>query len=189
MGHRRLLNDLAEAELQLNSQGLPAPTVVVVQVGVGALVAAAVRYARRYSPMSVITVEPVTAACVLASIQAGKLVSVPGSHDSIMAGLNCATPSRVAWRDIATGVRFAISVDDAHARATMCALADTGITSGESGAAGVAGLLALAEREFDKTRQQAQRTLREAVVLAISTEGATDPAAYASIVGQDETQQ
>jgi diaminopropionate ammonia-lyase len=40
-----------------------------------------------------VSVEPAGAACLFESVLAGRLVSVPGLHDSIMAGLNCGRPS------------------------------------------------------------------------------------------------
>ena len=57
----------------------------------------------------------------------------------------------------------------------MRALADAGIVSGESGAAGLAGLLAFGP----------QLGLRpDDHVLVVSTEGDTDPVAYRRIVGE-----
>src|SRR5919109_478324 len=69
-----------EVDDALAEGGRPAPDVVVVQVGVGALAAAAARHYRRGPAM--VAVEPTQAACVLASVQAGALVTIPGPHDS-----------------------------------------------------------------------------------------------------------
>jgi diaminopropionate ammonia-lyase len=57
----------------------------------------------------------------------------------------------------------------------MRLLAEAGVVSGESGAAGLGGLLAARE---------ALALPADARVLLVSTEGATDPAAYERIVGR-----
>ena len=100
-----------------------------------------------------------------------------------MAGLNCGTLSMVAWPVLQTAFRLCITVDDDRARRAMRLLAGAGIESGESGASGLAGLLALrAAPEFDEPRKRFGIG-RETNALVVSTEGTTDPAAYAAIVG------
>src|SRR5262249_23741660 len=64
-------------------RGEKKPDLVVVQFGVGALAEAVVRHFR---DAKILSVEPLKAACALASIEAGQIVDVPGPHDSIMAG-------------------------------------------------------------------------------------------------------
>ena len=91
-----------------------------------------------------------------------------------MAGLNCGTPSPIAWPILHSGISAFVTVDDTDAEDAMRALAEVGVESGESGAAGLAGLLAFGP-ELGLTRSDR--------VLVISTEGATDPVAYARIVG------
>ena len=46
---------------------------------------------------TLVAVEPEAADCLRRSIVAGEPVTVPGPHDSVMAGLNCGTPSALAW--------------------------------------------------------------------------------------------
>jgi diaminopropionate ammonia-lyase len=58
---------------------------------------------------------------------------------------------------------------------------DMGVTAGESGAAGLAGLLALATPEGGELRR-ALGVSAVASVLVLVTEGATDPTAYQRIV-------
>jgi diaminopropionate ammonia-lyase len=66
----------------------------------------------------------------------------------------------------------------------MRLLADAGIESGESGASGLAGLLALCEApEFAEPRRRFGIG-PDTNALVFSTEGATDPEAYAAIVGR-----
>lgn len=169
-----------EIEDQLAEAGLPAPTTVAVQMGVGSLAAATVLHYRtsdRPRPR-LVGVEPADADCVLASVRAGEVTEVPGPHRSIMAGLNCGLPSPLALPLLAAGIDDFVAVDDDAARSAMRDLARAGVVSGESGAAGLAGLAAWGQGGADG------RGLSQAdVVLLISTEGATDPQAYARIVG------
>ena len=61
--------------------------------------------------------------------------------------------------------------------------AKAGVVSGETGSAGLAGLLALLTgRDHEQNRRLLGLT-SEAHVVVISTEGATDPEAYKNIVG------
>ncbi len=167
-----------EVEEQINSP----PSAVFVPIGVGALGAAAVDFYKRTSDAFVVGVEPKSAACVLASIEAGKLVTVPGPHDSIMAGLNCGTPSSIAFPTLLAGLDLSVAIDDSYAEEAMRTLAGCGIVSGETGAAALAGLealLALAEAEV-RTELGLDPN---ATVLLLVTEGATDPESYRRIVG------
>ena len=157
------------------------PDVVFVPLGVGALGAAATDFykrARHTPDTTIVGVEPETCASVLASIQKGKLVTVPGPHPSMMAGLNCGTPSPVAFPTLKAGLDWCVAVEDSYAEAAMRTLAECGITSGETGAAALAGLEAV------MASSNPLQLGKETTVLVISTEGATDPAAYERIVGR-----
>jgi diaminopropionate ammonia-lyase len=166
---------------------LPAPpTVVFLQAGVGALTASGIRHYLRTRGAGgrvprFATVEPVTAACLLSSAAAGELTTVDAGHESIMAGLNCGTPSSVAWPAIVANVDVYLAVTDDRAREAMRLLADAGIVSGESGAAGLAGLLEAVEHEDARAALGLDGS---AQVLLLNTEGATDPDAYLDIVGR-----
>ncbi len=157
------------------------PDIVVMQIGVGAFAAAVTRHFRQpawgQSPY-LIGVEPLAAACALSSIEAGELVHVPGPHGSIMAGLNCGSPSPIAWPALTGGVDLFVAVDDEWAREAMRLLARDGVVSGESGAAGLAGLLALRDEDHPEAHQLGPDT----TVLLFNTEGATDPDGYARII-------
>ena len=153
------------------------PDVVVVQMGVGALAAAAVRHFRRsgLDPRPyLIGVEPQDAACVLASARAGEITTLTGAQHSIMAGLNCGTPSRVAWPLVSEGMDAYLAIPDERAEEAMRLLAAVGLVSGETGAAGMGGMLELLAAD--------QARLEGAEVLVLSTEGATDPVAYERVV-------
>lgn len=159
------------------------PDVVVVPVGVGALAAAAVRHYRQpaeeHQPV-LIGVEPLSAACVLASLRAGTLTSVPPPHDSIMAGLNAGTPSLVAWPYLVRGLDAVVAIDDRRAGEAMRALARVGVVAGETGAAALGALTELA-----RGRDGAFPIDPAARILLLCTEGATDPDSYQRIVGRE----
>ena len=57
-----------------------------------------------------------------------------------MAGLNCGTPSLVAWPLLRSGLDAVVAVADERARQAMRDLAAAGIVAGETGAASLAGL-------------------------------------------------
>ena len=177
---------LWEVSDELGRRDEEGPTLVVVQIGVGAFAAAVARHFRSpgVSPRPrILGVEPARAACALASAEAGGIVHLPGPHGSIMAGLNCGSPSVVAWPTVSRGIDLFVAIEDDRAREAMRMLAGAGIVSGETGAAGLAGLLALSREEGGR------RTLgltEETRVLVFNCEGATDPEAYGRIVAGAE---
>ncbi|MCU1429648.1 MAG: Pyridoxal-5-phosphate-dependent enzyme beta subunit [Actinomycetia bacterium] len=154
------------------------PDIVVVQMGVGALAAAVVAHYEGRS--AIVGVEPDTAACNLASAAAGRPVTVPGPHRSIMAGLNCGNVSMIAWPLVSRGVDVFVAIDDAAAEQAMRDLAGIGMVAGETGASGLAGLGALAAAPPGSHPLE----LAGASVLVLCTEGATDPEAYERIVSR-----
>jgi len=159
---------------EIDEQLSAPPDVVVVAMGVGALAAAAVDYYA--TTAQIVVVEPLNAACGLHSAEAGHPVFVPGPHDSIMAGLNCGTVSTVAWPALSRGVDLFVAVSDGAAERAMRDLADVGVIAGETGAASLAGLRAVAEDDA--------MTIAGQTALVLCTEGATDPTAYERIVGR-----
>lgn len=169
-GYGTLTQEIVE---QIAERGLSRPTVVAAQIGVGAFAAAVVR-AFASDGARVVGVEPTQADCVIAAVEAGELVRIPDPQESIMAGLNCGTGSPVAWPEVSGGMTHFATVEDADAEEAMRLLAEDDIVSGESGAAGLAGLLAF--------RDELQLTADDHVLL-VSTEGATDPVGYERIVG------
>lgn len=172
----------AEVDRTIDAAGCRRPDIVVVPVGVGSLMAAAVSHHRREerAPTIIVGVEPVDANCVQRSVDLGEPTHVPGPHRSIMAGLNCGRPSPVAWPRLAAGVDWYVAVDDEPVRRAMRDLADVGIVAGETGAAALAGLHALLDHEA--AAQLPPR--RTSTVLILVTEGATDDDAYRRIVGR-----
>ncbi len=164
-----------------------APTHVFLQAGVGGLAAAGtVFYRREGSRPTLVSVEPLDADCLRESIASpdGGIREAKGRQDSIMAGLNCGTPSLLAWPVIRAGVRAFLAVDDDYAREAMRRYAAASVVSGESGAAGLAGLLAIAGEPGLAAARRSLGLGADARVLLISTEGATDPANWRAVVGR-----
>ena len=157
------------------------PTHVFVQAGVGAAAASvSVQCRARFAPApALVVVEPDRAACLLASVRTGALTAVRGALDTIMAGLACGEPSLLAWQELERGAAAFMAIPDAAAVATMRRLAAQGIVAGESGVAGLAGLLLAAANPAARSALGLDAASR---VLVFSTEGATDPALYAELV-------
>jgi len=156
-----------EIEEQISTSGF-ASGLMVVPAGVGSLAEAAAQFARTPPYWDVVVVEPDTADCLWQSVAAGELISVP-TKETIMAGLNCGTPSALAWpllRDVLSG---AVRVSDEEAAAAMRQLARESVDSGACGAATLAGLRALVR---DDQARHALGLAAESTVLLLNTEGA-----------------
>lgn len=171
-----------EIDDELAESGQQQPTLVALQAGVGAFAAAGLRHYRSRPaalPVRTVIVEPSSANCLMASARAGTLTSVPGPHPSSMAGLNCGLPSELVWPIIAAGTDIFVGVADSDAERAMRLYADNGIVAGESGAASLAGLLALT---IDPAAAAAAGLSSETRVLLVNTEGATDPDNYRAVL-------
>jgi diaminopropionate ammonia-lyase len=165
------------------------PDLVVVQIGVGALAAATIsHYLNKSEADSVrfLGVEPTEAACVLDSLVNGKITTVPGPHTSKMAGLNCGTPSIVAWPILFGGLDASVAISDVNLPETLRMLEGVGLRAGESGAAGLAALLAL-KRAHHEEALEALALSRHTRVLIFATEGVTDVASYKELVDDMKT--
>jgi len=183
----------AEAAAQLGAAGARQPTAVLLQAGVGGLAGAGVAfYSRRPGAPRprIASVEPTDADCLLESITspAGEVRQGRGSQRSIMAGLNCGIPSLAAWPLLRAGLDLFLAVDDGYAEEAMRRLAsgrggDPRLVAGESGAAGLAGLLALCGEAALAQACAALGLGPGSRVLLVNTEGATDPEGYRRIVG------
>ena len=158
---------LEEVDAQLDG----APDLVAVPVGVGSLAEAVVRHYRRPGTAHprVLSVEPGTAACVLASLTADRPVTVPTAA-TVMAGLNCGTVSGSAWPVLRAGCDAAVAVSDDEALRAVGDLGRLGVSSGPSGAAAQAGVRAALTVPG---RRAALDLGGDAVVVLLSTEGHT----------------
>ncbi|MDO5498483.1 MAG: pyridoxal-phosphate dependent enzyme [Propionibacteriaceae bacterium] len=161
-GYRTMLQEIDE-ELGRT------PDLIAVPVGVGSLAEAVVGHYRQpgVAHPSVLSVEPDTAACVLASLLAGRSTTVPTAA-TVMAGLNCGTVSAASWPVLRDGCDAAVAVTDEAALAAIDELAAAGIASGPCGAATLAGVrAALAE----PGRRAGLALAEDAIVVLINTEG------------------
>jgi diaminopropionate ammonia-lyase len=161
---------------------------VLLQGGVGGLAAGVASYLWEFHgprrPRCIV-VEPRQADCLAQSARAGRATRTAGTVDSVMAGLACGEASPLAWAFLQPCVDDFLAISDSAAVNAMRILAagvdtDLPIVAGESGAAGLAGLIALAE---DAGLAAATGLDSQSRVLLINTEGATDLAAYRDLVG------
>jgi len=165
------------------------PTHVFVQAGVGGLAAAVAGYfdaVYAAERPKFVVVEPDRAACLFESAVAGEARKIDDREPTIMAMLECYEPSLVAWRILSRRADAFMTVSEDDAKEAMRRLSDPVagdpcVVAGESGAAGLAGLLRLSRE------REAWRSLgldHASRVFLINTEGATDRGRYKSIVGR-----
>lgn len=183
-----------EMESIIHSNDDPGVDFVFMQGGVGSFAASGVwYYANRYgnNRPRLISVEPIEAACLLESIgtENGALTSSHGSFKTIMAGLNCGTPSHLAWPILREGIDLFLAIPDRYIPEAMRQYYypygdDPHIISGESGAAGLGALIALMK---DTSLREAKEKLgldSNSRILLFNTEGATDPHNFARIISK-----
>lgn len=165
------------------------PTHVFVQGGCGGLAAAVVgvlceRWA--LAPPRFVVVEPERADCLYRSARAGRPVRAEGDLDTVMSGLSVGEVSLSAWKVLAPTVSAYMTIPDSAAVAAMRALADgrygdLPLVAGDSGVAGLAGVIAAAS---DPSAAEALGLDRHARVLAFVTEGAVDREGWRALVGR-----
>lgn len=163
------------------------PTHVFVQGGVGGLAAVVAGYfldRLNGARPRLVVVEPARAACLQASAAAGRRIAIDGGEPTVMAMLECYEPSLTAWRILEKGTDGYLDVGDDAAIAALRRLArpeagDPALTIGESGAAGLAGLIAAASDPQMRARLGLDAGSR---VLLFGTEGATDPEVYRALL-------
>lgn len=167
-----------EIDAQLQAAGLGGPDLVFVPTGVGSLLQAALAHYRAANAVrgtGVIAVEPVTAACVSASLDRGHPVTVE-TGETIMSGLNCGTPSSLAWPFIRHGLDAAAAVGEQDAIAAVHRLAELGVDAGPCGAAALAGArLALLGDGADSRRRQLDLGPESTIVLTITEGSGANP--------------
>jgi diaminopropionate ammonia-lyase len=163
------------------------PTHVFMQAGVGGVAAAVAGHLALVlgdQRPTFVVVDPARAACLFETARAGHPVRIEHGEPTVMAMLECYEPSLVAWRVLSRVADAFMTVDEEDAVAVMNRLArpagnDPAVVAGESGGAGLAGLIRAADPEI-----RAALGLSEASrVFVINTEGATDPARYTELVG------
>ena len=146
-GYTELPWRVMEGYLQLAAEaaeqiGRP-PTHILLQAGVGGMAAAVAAHARAVwgEAPTVVVVEPEAAPSLIESVRAGRLVTARGPV-SAMGRLDCKTPSMIALAGLARDADLFATVTEEQAQAAVAALAEEGLATTPSGAAGVAALLA-----------------------------------------------
>ncbi len=165
------------------------PTHIFVQAGVGGIAAAVASYAQQWlgaEAPKIVVVEPARAACLYASAEAGHAVTIPHGEATVMAMLECATPSPLAWEVLHHLADGYVTLAEDEAVTAMRLLAnplpgDTAIVAGESGCTGLAGALQCLNDLAARAHLGLGKASR---ILVINSEGATDAAIYAAIVGK-----
>ena len=161
-----------EVDAQLLGREMNPVALTVVPTGVGSLAQAAVAFHRSGAgaPSSLLAVEPNSAACVRLSLQQGKIVSIDTGHTN-MDGLNCGTPSSIAWPFLLNGIDAAISVTDEDAAKSSKDLAQLGVSSGPCGAASLAALRTALLGPDGGSRRDQLGLDPESTVVLLNTEG------------------
>lgn len=174
---------LLEIEKELFPKKEPMVDIVFTQTGVGSWSASLTTYLRmRYGAGAprIVSVESIATPSVMNSFRNG---SKPGTYTrghTIMAGLNCPTPSLEALEIMKQGTDLFISIPDSYAVKAVRSLYypfknDPQVFAGESGAAGLAGLMALCSAPELKEARKKIGLNTSSRVLVFNTEGVTDP--------------
>lgn len=168
------------------------PTHLFLQAGVGSMAGAIAGYFAsvwKDECPKIVIVEPDKADCIFRTAKAndGKLHTVTGSMDSMMAGLCCGEPCTIGWDILKNTADAFVSCGDTVSALGMRTLGkpfgnDEKIVSGESGAvtAGVAVML-LTEPELGEYKNALDLN-ENSRILVISTEGDTDRENYIKIL-------
>ncbi len=189
-GYKTMLSEIDE---YFEKPPSPVFDFVFLQAGVGTLASSVVAWFRNRYPRKMprfVLVEPSESDSFIESMKNNKLQASNKSQETIMAGLNCGTPSILAWNILKNGIDLFLSIHDDYAVKAMQNLYypfknDPQIFSGESGAAGLAGLIALS---FDPNLKEIKETIglnKDSRVLVFSTEGVTDPDTFDEIISRE----
>merc|ERR1712061_260891 len=129
----------------------------------------------------IFVVEPRGADCLFRSHKQGDghIYVMEGNLTTIMAGLNCGTPSHLGWRILKRSAEAFLSCEDQITIIGMNKLyypsgADLRIISGESGAVGVGALSEMCKNKRYEDLKTDLGIDDKSNILIISTEGDTD---------------
>lgn len=181
---------MMEMEELLHMPNEPLVDFVFLQSGVGTWASSVVAYYRNKYPKNmprIIAVEPIESDSLLESIRQKCVSKTKGSQQTLMSGLNCGTPSLLAWEILKEGVDLFLAIPDDYAIKAMQNLYfpfrnDAQIFAGESGAAGLGGLTALVyEESLGEVKKQIGLN-RQSRVLIFNTEGVTDPDSFEEVI-------
>ncbi|WNF38714.1 diaminopropionate ammonia-lyase [Bacillaceae bacterium IKA-2] len=188
-GYGAMAKEIVE---QLEAEAGPQPTHIFLQAGVGSFAGAIAAYMVEYyrdNPPVIVVVESDQADCYFRSFSSeqGKLTTVTGDMDTIMAGLACGEPNTRAFRILRQYATATFSCDDKIAALGMRIYGnpikgDPSVISGESGAVTLGLLHELRNNNFYSTISDELSLDSNSNVILINTEGDTDPYDYREIV-------
>ncbi len=184
---------MTEMENSLHPPEAPLVDFVFLQVGNGTWASSVVTYYRNRYPKkmpTLISVEPTECDSLLESFKRGKISKTKGSQQTSLVGLNCGTPSLLAWEILRNGIDVFLAIPDMYAIKAMQDLyypfkRDKQIFAGESGAAGLGGLIAIT---CDPGLQELKKQIGlngESRVLVFVTEGVTDPDVFEELIAEE----
>ena len=158
-----------ETDEQLRELGSGPADLVAAPVGVGAFLHSVLAHYRSQPGRNpvVLSVEAIGAACVLQSLKNGELTSVD-TVPTIMAGMNCGTPSSDSWPTHQSGVDAAVALIDDETRLDLKVLADLGVDAGPCGAATLTGVRKALSTQ---SRRDELGITKDSVIVLFSTEG------------------
>ena len=161
-------------------------THIFLQAGVGGMAGAMVAGVARYleNIPKIVVVEPDSAACVMKSIESGKIEKVEIVRESLMGGMSCGEPSLVPWKILNKSVNSCISLPDDDIGKAMKMFANAGfgddkIIAGENSAPGVISLIASCNDDEVKNKMKLDSNSN---VLLIGCEGDTDQEMYQKLI-------
>ncbi|KAK2763198.1 hypothetical protein FQN54_009834 [Arachnomyces sp. PD_36] len=156
---------LHEIDSQLASYNIK-PTTIITPAGVGSLSHAVVSHSKSEDRnITVLTVEPDTAACLHKSLKLGTSTPLQTSK-TIMSGLNCGTVSSTAWPILHSGVDASTTISDYESDQAVKYLSSHGLSAGPCGSAALAALTHVAS-----TDPSAINLSPDSVIVLLCTEG------------------
>lgn len=180
-----------EVYAQTNKLRNPKIDVVFIQAGVGSWPSAVVHFLRKFKQnefVKIVCVEPYESDAIYESVKRSTLATTRKSQKTIMAGLNIGTPSSLAFEILSNGAdAFEIIADsyaiDAIKYFNAPLPGDPYIAAGESGSAGLAGLLAVMNNHSISALKKFLNLNVNSNVLLFNTENVMDPVMLEKMVG------
>ena len=179
-GYSVMMKEISE---QINNQKI---SHIILQAGVGGMAAAMVAGLARYlnHVPQIIIVEPDSAACVLASINTGKVEKISIEKESIMGGMSCGEVSLVPWQILKKSVNYCVTVSDDYISKTIkylanCELSYEKIIGGECSTPGIISLIGLCN---DAKIRKKINLNEDSNVLLFGCEGDADEELYQKLL-------
>ena len=179
-GYSVMMKEISE---QINNQKV---SHIILQAGVGGMAAAMIAGLARYlnHVPQIIIVEPDSAACVLASINTGKIEKISIEKESIMGGMSCGEVSLVPWQILKKSVNYCVTVSDDYISKTIkylanCELSYEKIIGGECSTPGIISLIGLCN---DAKIRKKINLNEDSNVLLFGCEGDADEELYQKLL-------